>query len=93
MKDYAPMTPPADKPRLSGSALRLMCPNHAVWPTGAPDVCVHYWDQNAWDAFEDRFRPKGYTGGRFDQEAWAVYAADLLRRQRLKILADFGVTL
>lgn len=50
--------------------------NHAVWPTKAPPVCTAFWDCEAWERFEDGFRPEGYTGGRHDVEAWAAFDAE-----------------
>ena len=52
-----------------------MTPQHSVWPTKAPLVPCHYWAQADWNRHADGFRPADYTGGRFDQAAWDVFAA------------------
>lgn len=51
----------------------MMNPRHVVWPTPAPPVSTALWTQESWMAFEDRYRPAGYTGDRFDQVAWDRY--------------------
>jgi len=51
---------------------------HAVWPTPAPPVTPHHWDQGDWQRFEDRYRPSAYAGGRYDDEAWERYASGVV---------------
>ena len=55
---------------------------HAVWPTGAPPVCTAQWDQAAWDRFAEGFRPLGYDGDIFDEDAWTSF--QLRRASRIR---------
>jgi len=57
---------------------------HAVWPTSAPSVSAMYWDQNAWERWENGY----YDGARHDQKAWDEYRArkerEFVNRERKK---------
>jgi len=46
---------------------------HCAWPTRAPDVCTAFWDQESWDKFGESYRPKGYTGDRYDGQAYQAW--------------------
>jgi hypothetical protein len=46
---------------------------HAAWPTPPPPVCTVYWDQTSWDKFAERYRPEGYAGGIYDEEAYKAW--------------------
>ena len=50
---------------------------HAVWPTPAPPVCTHYWDQDSWDKFAAGYRPEDYHGDMHDQAAWDAHRAQI----------------
>lgn len=63
---------------------------HAVWSTTAPPVTTGYWTREDWAKFEDGFRPKDYTGDRFDEIAWGAYKAKKNEELRLKLYAGFG---
>ena len=55
---------------------------YSVWPTGVPPVCTAFWDQAAWQRFDEGFRPVGYTGGQYDEEAWVAF--DTARRESIR---------
>lgn len=65
---------------------------HAVWGTGAPPVCPNLWAQEDWDRFEDGFRPEGYTGDRYDTEAWEAFRRAIHEQNLKEFLARHGVT-
>jgi hypothetical protein len=46
---------------------------HVVWPTGVPPVSTALWNQDSWNRFAEGYRPKGYKGGMFDEEAYAEF--------------------
>lgn len=60
---------------------------HSVWPTGVPPVCTAFWDQDSWRRFDEGFRPAGYTGGQYDEEAWAIFDAARREAVRQELLA------
>ena len=55
---------------------------YAVWPTQAPPVCTARWGQGNWGDFDEKFRPPGYTGGIYDQEAYKVFYEAELEKYR-----------
>jgi len=44
-----------------------------VWPASAPPVQTFNWDNESWLKYLRGFRPKGYTGGEFDKEAYQAW--------------------
>jgi len=61
---------------------------HAVWPTGAPPVPTSLWGQKDWDTYAEGFRPSGYSGGAFDEEAWKEYQEARARTKSLVLRAE-----
>ena len=66
---------------------------HSVWPTNAPLGPSAGWSQADHNRFADGFRPEDYTGGRFDQEAWAAYAEARNKRSVANWYRQHGVDL
>lgn len=58
-----------------------------VWPFKVPDVCTAYWCNRDWFMWASNFRPTGYTGGMFDQEAYDEYK-EILRAAMQECLAS-----
>ena len=51
-------------------------PKYPVWGTPAAPVCMNMWDAEAWIRFAAPYRPKSYTGGPHDAEAWRHFEAN-----------------
>jgi len=46
---------------------------HVVWPFPPPPVTPNRWSDDDWSRYVLGFRPDEYTGGAYDEEAWAQW--------------------
>jgi len=49
--------------------------NHAPWATPPPPVTTGGWDQESWDKYAEKYRPKEYTGDIRDHRGYMLWGA------------------